>query len=42
MIDTYLDHNRFHDCDAEAMTDAAYTAGRTDRNQSLASLDRRA
>ena len=38
VIDTYLDHDRIHDGDAEAMTDAAYTAWRTDRNQGLVSV----
>ena len=33
VIDTYLDHDRIHDGDAEAMTDAAYTAWRHDRRQ---------
>lgn len=33
VIDTYLDHHRIHDGDAEAMTDAAYTAWRHDRQQ---------
>ena len=37
-IDIYLDHGRIHDGDAEAMTDAAYTAWRTDRNQDLVSV----
>lgn len=38
VIDTYLDHDRIHDGDAEAMTDAAYTAWRADRNQGLMSV----
>lgn len=38
VIDTYLDHDRIHDGDAEAMTDAAYTAWRADRNQGLVSV----
>ncbi|OUZ07047.1 conjugal transfer protein [Aeromicrobium sp. PE09-221] len=38
VIDTYLDHDRIHDGDAEAMTDTAYTAWRADRNQGLASV----
>ncbi|WP_346037334.1 MobF family relaxase [Brevibacterium picturae] len=32
VIDTYLDHGRIHEGDAEAMTDAAYAAWRADRN----------
>ncbi|MEX3509776.1 MobF family relaxase [Kocuria carniphila] len=38
VIDTYLDHDRIHDGEAEAMTDAAYTAWRADRNQGLVSV----
>jgi len=38
VIDTYLDHHRIHDGDAEAMTDAAYNAWRHDRQQGLASV----
>ncbi|GAA1370076.1 conjugative relaxase-like TrwC/TraI family protein [Brevibacterium luteolum] len=38
VIDTYLDHDRIHDGEAEAMTDAAYTAWRTDRDQGLVSV----
>ena len=38
VIDTYLAHDRIHDGDAEAMTDAAYTAWRRDRQQGLASV----
>ncbi|GAA2011470.1 MobF family relaxase [Brevibacterium samyangense] len=38
VIDTYLDHDRIHDGDGEAMTDAAYTAWRADRNQGLMSV----
>lgn len=38
VIDTYLDHDRIHDGDAEAMTDAAYTAWRHDRQQGLVSV----
>ncbi|WP_344225301.1 ATP-dependent DNA helicase [Kocuria atrinae] len=38
VIDTYFDHNRLSDGDAEAMTDAAYTAWRADRNQGLVSV----
>lgn len=38
VIDTYLAHDRIHDGDAEAMTDAAYTAWRHDRQQGLASV----
>lgn len=38
VIDTYLDHDRIHDGDAEAMTDAAYNAWRADRNQGLVSV----
>ncbi|MCC5782026.1 conjugal transfer protein [Kocuria sp. CCUG 69068] len=38
VIDTYLAHDRIHDGDAEAMTDAAYTAWRADRNQGLVSV----
>ncbi|HJC29067.1 MobF family relaxase [Nocardioides sp. L-11A] len=38
VIDTYLDHDRIHDGDAEAMTDASYTAWRADRNQGLVSV----
>ncbi|WP_026077642.1 MobF family relaxase [Brevibacterium senegalense] len=32
VIDTYLNHDRIHDGEAEAMTDAAYTAWRADRD----------
>ena len=38
VIDTYLAHDRIHDGDAEAMTDAAYTAWRHDRQAGLASV----
>lgn len=38
VIDTYLDHHRIHYGDADAMTDAAYTAWRHDRQQGLASV----
>ena len=38
VIDIYLNHDRIHDGDAEAMTDAAYTAWRADRNQGLVSV----
>jgi len=38
VIDTYLAHDRIHDGDAEAMTDAAYTAWRRDRQAGLVSV----
>ncbi len=38
VIDTYLDHDRIHDGDAEAMTDTAYTAWRADRERGLVSV----
>jgi conjugative relaxase-like TrwC/TraI family protein len=38
VIDTYLDHDRIHDGEAEAMTDAAYTAWRADRKDGLVSV----
>jgi hypothetical protein len=38
VIDTYLDHDRIRDGDAEAMTDAAYTAWRADRERGLVSV----
>ncbi|MFG5092414.1 AAA family ATPase, partial [Campylobacter lari] len=38
VIDTYLNHDRVHDGDAESMTDAAYTAWRTDRERGLMSV----
>ncbi|WP_223881410.1 MobF family relaxase [Nesterenkonia ebinurensis] len=38
VIDTYLDHDRVHDGDAEAMTDAAYIAWRADRERGLVSV----
>ena len=38
VIDTYFDHDRIRDGDAEAMTDAAYTAWRADRHQGLVSV----
>ncbi len=38
VIDTYLDHGRIHEGDAEAMADAAYTAWRADQNQGLVSV----
>ncbi|ACV05706.1 Multifunctional conjugation protein TraI [Kytococcus sedentarius] len=38
VIDTYLDHDRIHEGEAEAMTDAAYTAWRTDRDRGLVSV----
>ena len=38
VIDTYLDHARIHDGDAEAMTDAAYTAWRADRDNGFVSV----
>ncbi|AQP46100.1 conjugal transfer protein [Tessaracoccus flavus] len=37
-IDTYLAHERITDGDAEAMTDAAYNAWRTDRDAGLVSV----
>ena len=38
VIDTYLDHDRIREGDAEAMTDAAYAAWRADREQALVSV----
>ena len=38
VVDTYPDHHRIHDGDAESITDAAYTAWRHDRQQGLASV----
>jgi len=38
VIDTYLDHDRIRDGEAEAMTDAAYTAWRADREHGLVSV----
>ncbi|AQP52396.1 MobF family relaxase [Janibacter sp. FSL W8-0316] len=38
VIDTYLDHDRIRDGEAEAMTDAAYTAWRADRTAGLVSV----
>ena len=38
VIDTYLDHDRIRDGDAEVMTDAAYTAWRADRERGLVSV----
>ena len=38
VIDTYLDHHRIHEGEAEAMTDAAYTAWPADRNEGLVSV----
>ncbi|WP_114906688.1 MobF family relaxase [Ornithinimicrobium murale] len=38
VIDTYLDHDRIHDGDAEAMTDVAYAAWRADRERGLMSV----
>lgn len=38
VIGTYLDHNRIHYGDAEAMTDAAHIAWRRDRRQEVASV----
>ncbi|EFG48451.1 hypothetical protein HMPREF0183_0267 [Brevibacterium mcbrellneri ATCC 49030] len=38
VIDTYLAHDRIYDGDAEAMTDAAYTAWRRDRQAGLATV----
>ena len=38
VIGTYLDHNRIHDGDAEAMTDAAHIAWRRNRRQEVASV----
>lgn len=38
VIDTYLNHHRIRDGDAEAMTDAAYTAWRADRERGLMSV----
>jgi len=38
VIDTYLDHDRIHDGEAEAMTDAAYTAWRADLTAGLVSV----
>ena len=38
VIDTYLNHDRIHEGDAEAMTDAAYNAWHTDRERGLMSV----
>ena len=38
VIDTYFDHDRIRDGEAEAMTDAAYTAWRADREHGLVSV----
>lgn len=38
VIDTYLDHDRVTDGDAEPMLDAAYTAWRADRAQGMVSV----
>ncbi|MFC5273244.1 MobF family relaxase [Brachybacterium sacelli] len=38
VIDTYFDHDRIRDGEAEAMTDAAYAAWRADRSQGLVSV----
>ncbi|PRY63312.1 conjugative relaxase-like TrwC/TraI family protein [Knoellia remsis] len=38
VIDTYLDHDRIRDGEAEAMSDAAYTAWRADRERGLVSV----
>lgn len=38
VVDTYLNHYRIREGDAEAMTDAAYTAWRTDRTAGLVSV----
>ena len=38
VTDTYLDHHRINDGDAEAMTDAAYAAWHRDRKAGLASV----
>ncbi|RKN69355.1 conjugal transfer protein [Microbacterium sp. CGR2] len=38
VIDTYLNHDRIREGDAEAMTDTAYTAWRADRDQGLVSV----
>jgi energy-coupling factor transporter ATP-binding protein EcfA2 len=38
VIDAYLNHDRIREGDAEAMTDAAYTAWRADRSQGLVSV----
>ncbi|GAA2529060.1 hypothetical protein GCM10010407_18960 [Rarobacter incanus] len=38
VIDTYLDHDRIHGGDAEAMTKAAYAAWRADRDGGLVSV----
>lgn len=38
VIDTYLTHDRIREGDAEAMTDAAYTAWRADRDKGLVSV----
>ena len=38
VIDTYLDHDRIHGGDAEAMTDGAYAAWRADRDAGLESV----
>ncbi|WP_101569954.1 MobF family relaxase [Brevibacterium sp. 239c] len=38
VIDTYLDHDRIREGEAEAMTDAAYSGWRADRNRGLISV----
>src|SRR5690606_31755540 len=38
VIDTYFDHDRIRDGEAEAMTGAAYNAWRADRNHGLVSV----
>lgn len=38
VIDTYLDHDRIHDGEADAMTDAAYTAWCADRERGVMSV----
>ena len=38
VIDTYLDHDRIHEGDGEAMSDTAYIAWRADRQRGLVSV----